>query len=139
MLGVLEEADAGGGDAVAGSVLDEIHGFVREVQQFGFGPRVSGVGGDTHARGDLDIEARLGEPHRLADQGVQAASNAQGVFLGSLGEENNELVSAIAKSEVYHAAFLFDGRTDFGEKLGTHQVAIGIVDVLKVIEIDEDQ
>ncbi len=53
LLGVLEEADTGGGDAVAGGVFDEVHRFVGEVEQLGLGARIGGIGGDADAGGDL--------------------------------------------------------------------------------------
>jgi uncharacterized protein YbjQ (UPF0145 family) len=43
LLGVLEEADACGSDAIAGGVFYEVHGFVGEVEEFGFGTRIGGI------------------------------------------------------------------------------------------------
>jgi len=40
---VLEEADACGSDAIAGGVFYEVHGFVGEVEEFGFGTRIGGI------------------------------------------------------------------------------------------------
>ena len=73
LLGMLEETDACGCDAVARGVLDEVHGFVGEVQEFCFSSRVGGVGGDADAGGDLHVEARLLQPDGFANQDVQAA------------------------------------------------------------------
>jgi hypothetical protein len=134
-----EQADAGGGYAIARGVLDEVHGFVGEMQEFGFRARVRRVRCDADACGDLHVDSRFSEPDGFADQFVQAAGNSEGVFFRSLWQQDDELVAAVAEGEIDHAAFFFDGSADFGEELRTHQVAVGVVHVFKMVEVDEDQ
>src|SRR5580704_3924432 len=118
-----KEPDAGSGYAVARGVLDEVHGFVGEMQQLSFCARVRRVRGNADAGGDLHADAGVREPRGFANQFVEAAGDAEGVFLRSLRQQDDELVASIAESEIDHAALLFDGGADFGEELRAHQVA----------------
>src|SRR5579864_131388 len=136
---MLEKTYTGGCDAVAGGVLDEIHGLVGEVEEFGFGARIGGVGGDADAGGDLDVEARVLQPDGFTNQSVETAGYTESVFFGGLRKQDYELVAAVAEGEIDHAALLFDGRADFGEELRAHEVAVGVVNIFEVIEIDEDE
>ncbi len=86
-----------------------------------------------------DVEARFLQPDRFANQRVQAARDAERVFFRCLRKQDDEFVSAVAKREIDHAALFFDGLADFGEKLRAHQVAVCVVHILEVIEIDEDE
>ena len=70
---------------------------------------------------------------------MQSARDAEGVFFGGLRQQDHELIAAVAEGEIDHAAFFFDRCADFGEELGAHQVTVGVVDIFKVVEVDEDQ
>src|ERR1700751_33069 len=109
------------------------------MKELRFGARIGGVRSDADTGGDLHVDSRLLQPDGLADQGVQPARYAERVFFGSLRQEDHELVASVAECEGDHPAFFFDGSADFGQELRAHQVAVGVVYILEMVEVDEDQ
>src|SRR5271154_1145979 len=67
-------------DAVAGGILDRVHGFVGEVQQIRFDFGIGRVGGDTDAGGDANIQLFVLQPHRIFDLAVQPARHQTGII-----------------------------------------------------------
>src|ERR1700722_16236943 len=70
---------------------------------------------------------------------MEAPRHAKCVFLGRLREQNDKFVSAIAECKVDQPALILHCLADLGEQLGTSQVAVGIVDVLEMVEVDKNQ
>src|SRR5271166_6142642 len=134
-----ENAHAGGGDAVPRGLFDQVHGLVGQVQQLSFRARIGGIRGDADARGDIHVDSSVLQPNSFANQLMQAARDTEGIFLRRLRQQHNEFVAAIPEGEVDQAALVFDGLADFAEQLRAHQVAVRIVNVLEMIEVDEDQ
>ena len=106
------------GYAVARGVLDQVHGFIRQVQQLRLRFRVGRIGGDTRARGQAHIEALGAKPVHFADQLVQTPRHAAGAFLRCLRQENYELISSVAEREVDQAAIDSQHVADLREASG---------------------
>src|SRR5208282_3215824 len=133
-----KDANAGGGDAIARGVFDQVHGLVGEVEQLGFVARVGGVGRHSHARGDADFQAQILHPHVVADALVQASGDDHGVFLGGLRQQHHKFVAAVPEGEIDKAAVGFHHVADVGEQARSGEVAVRVVDVLEVVQVDEN-
>lgn len=78
------------------------------------GGAVAGGGGDADAGSDLELQTVL-HSEIGGHQGLeQDLSLGQPVCGAGFGHDDDELVAAIAEGEIDHAAFFFDGRSDFG-------------------------
>ena len=55
-----------------------------------------------------------------------------------MGKQDDELIAAIAKGIVNQPQVRLDHVSDFCQQLAAHQMAVGVIDVLEMIEIDED-
>src|SRR5579864_8760429 len=70
---------------------------------------------------------------------MQAARDAAGVLFRSLRKQKNKFIAAVTKGEINQSAVVLDHGADFAEEFRAHQVAMGIVDGLEVIEVNEDE
>lgn len=68
-----EESYAGGGYAVTRCIFDQIHRFVGQVQEFGFGAGIAGVGRYADAGGYVSVDAGVLQPDGFANEFVEAA------------------------------------------------------------------
>src|SRR5579862_711059 len=136
---VRQDAHIGDRDAVAIGVLDQVHGFVGEMEETFLSSRVHGIGGDAHAGSQFDVKAFRLEPDGLAQETMKAAGDVHGIFLGSLRKEQNELVATIAEGKINQAAVPLELVANFGEQAGADQVALGIIDLLEMIKVNEDE
>jgi transcriptional regulator with XRE-family HTH domain len=134
-----EHSEAGGGDVVAGEVFDQVHGFVGQVEQFGFGLGVARVGSDTEAGGDVNVEAVLAKPGRFTDQLVEATGDDAGIFLGGLRQHQDELIATVAESKVCQATPGLQRLANFRQQFAAGQVAMGVVDAFEVVQVNENQ
>ncbi len=128
--GILGQQDAA---AAASGSLGLIEGLV------GTGEDGGGVvGGDGLGDADADGEGlAVGEEGELADGMVDAVGYDLGVLPGGLGEEEEELVAAESAEVVVGAEALGDG-VDYAAEGGVSGcVALGVVDGLEVVYVDE--
>src|ERR1700722_7647737 len=70
---------------------------------------------------------------------MEAARHAERVFLGGLRKQNDKLIAAIAECKVDQPALILHCLPDLGEQLGAGQVAVGVVDILEMVEVDKNQ
>src|SRR3989449_294279 len=139
LLSDREQAKVGHSDPIASGILHHIHGLVGQVQQLRLGSGIGGIGGHADAGGNTDVKVLRLEPSAFPDQAMQATRDHDGAFLGSLRQQQHELVAAIAKGKVDQPAVRLDLLADLGEQLRAHQVPESVVDLLEMVEIDEDQ
>jgi len=90
-----------------------------------------------HRSSDIQVQ-----PLFLAEiarsQGVsQAARYHQGRIFSGLRQQHHELVAAIAECVVDQAQLGFDLVSDLGQQLASYEVAMRIVDLLEVVEVNE--
>src|SRR5579872_3695145 len=104
------------------------------MQQAGLVSRIERIGGDADAGSDADIEGVVLQPFRFFNQAMQTARDAACVLFGSLRKQKNKFIAAVTESEIDQAAIALDHGADFAEELRAHQVAMGVVDGLEVIE-----
>ena len=109
------------------------------MEQAFFGAGIDRVGGDADARRYPHLEPGVVEPDGLANQFVQAAGDVQRIFLRGLRKQDHKFVAAVAEREIDQAAVRLQRVADFGEQARTDQVAVGVVDLLEVIEVDEHE
>src|SRR6202008_1975556 len=92
-----------GSDAVARAVLDRVHGFIGQVQQFDFGLGIRRIRSHSNARGEVNIQTFRVQPTRLADELVQPPRDDVRVFLGGLRQHDHKFVAAISKGKINSA------------------------------------
>src|SRR6185295_10662841 len=131
--GLLVEADL-----VPALVLGAVEGLVRGAEE--------AVGGDDRARGVAAHAQAGGDPELLAGAQPERAhlpphafGDGEGAGEVGLGEEDGELLAAVAGDDVGLADGLAEGGGQVAEHLVPHLVAVGLVDVLEVVEVEEEQ
>src|SRR2546422_9353716 len=131
-------AFAGKSNVVAGGVLDEVHGLVGPAQDLLGSAAVDGEGGYSEAGGNADVQPFFGEVNLRIHQVLDALHYRQRVPLRSLGEKDHELVASVTEGVVDHAEVALDNVANHPEQSRADEVAVGVVHLLEVIEIDED-
>ena len=135
-----EDADVGGGHAVAVGVFYQVHGFIGQVQQAFLGARIDGIRSDAHAGRDVDVQPVFIEPDRSRESVLcRRRGHVEGIVFGSLRQQDHKFVAAIAKRKIDQPAVRLQRIANFREQPGADQMAVRVVDLLEVIEIDEHQ
>src|SRR6266404_8328132 len=97
-----DDALVGGGDSVAGFVLHDVHRLVGLADEIGFGFGVIGEAGHADASCNHGVDALLAEENMLPNNPEQAARHDQRALLAGLRKQYDELVAAVAESEIDH-------------------------------------
>src|SRR6185437_5274565 len=91
-----------------------------------------------NARGDRDAHARREcAPVELSDDGAEAVEDAEGRILGSIGQHQQKLLAAITAELVDGADVGEHGDGEGAQHLVSGRMAVGIVDALEKVEIDQ--
>lgn len=135
--GLLQHALLGYGDIVASGVLDHVHHLVGLTDDLVRALGVFRIRRHAHAGADVEIQLFFFE-ERGASQNVEQAQRYyhRGIF-SRLGKQNYEFIAAVAEGVVDQAQVRFDLEADLVEQLAADQVAVSVVDLLKVIEVDK--
>ena len=133
--------------AVAAVVLRLVHRRVGVLEQ-GLGVRrVERVEADADGRAheDLDVGDDEGLTQRAADPAGDGLGGVAGAFEVELavgasgsGDEEEELVAAVARDDLFRAGRTAQACRDRCEKLVAGLVAEAVVDELEVVEVDEE-
>ena len=62
-----------------------------------------------------------------------------GGLLAQAGQQRDELVAAVAEAGVVGAEDALHQAADLGEQAAADEVAVGVVDLLEAVEVDEEQ
>jgi len=123
--------------AIARGVLDQVHGFVSQVEQFNFAVGIVRIGCNANAGGEVNVQSFGRKPGGFTDHLVEASGDDERVVLRCLRQHDHKLVSAVAKCEIDPAARRLHHLPYFGEKLRSDQVSMRVVHAFEMIEIDE--
>jgi hypothetical protein len=91
-----------------------------------------------HAQAGRDLLVEVGHIDRL-DRGPDLLSHQPGLLLAGVGEQDQELLDAVAADEVALAQRGAHGRGHRGQDLVAAAVAVGVVDVLEVVQVEQDR
>src|SRR5215472_248068 len=121
---IWKDSDVSGRHAIAVGVFDEVHSFVRKMQQAFLCARVHRVRSHPEAGGQADFQTFLLKPHAFANEFVQAPRNVQRVVFGGLWQKENEFVSTVAERKIDQTAVRLQSVSDFSQQPRTHQVSV---------------
>jgi hypothetical protein len=139
-VGAAEELGVGfaiAGFAVAGSMTVGfvVAGFgVAEFATAGFVTREGDGGSDADGEGERRVAGMEGLG---ADGGADALGTVLGLSAVAVGEEDEELLAAVASGDVVGAGGTGDAAADFAQDRVAGEVAVSIVDRLEVIDIEK--
>ena len=99
----------------------------------------SGIAGDAETGQHSQLQSFRQQIARVA-QGVQEPLGhfERRIFAG-LRQQNDKLISAIAKGGIDAAHVVLDGSGNLGQQPAAGQMAMQVIDPLEVVEIDKDQ
>src|SRR5207237_6745249 len=87
---------------------------------------------------DVQVQVFGLEELALAQRVEQALGDDHGRVFAGLGQQDHKLIAAVAEGVVNEAKVRLDEVSDFGQQLRADEVAVGIVDVLEMVEVDDD-
>src|SRR6266702_921858 len=85
----------------------------------------------------LDLQPFFLAEHAAAQTIAQAAGNNQGRIFSGLWQEHHEFISAVSEGKVNQAELGLDQISDFRQQFAANQVAVGVVYLLEMVEVDE--
>ena len=85
-------------------------------------------------------ESALGGEEAFGAKGLpQPHGGVDGGLLAQTGQQRDELVAAVAEAGVLRPQHALHQAANLGEQAAADQVAVGVVDLLEVVEVDEQQ
>ena len=117
--------------------LGPVHGDVRTADQIAGGQRV--VRGQRDADAGADVQAGRADVDRLFQQRRDALCHRRRLVGIRSIEQHRELVAAQACHQILATDDLADARTDLAQQLVPGLVPEGVVDLLEVVQIDQQQ
>ena len=110
------------------------HRGVREAQQIARRRCVVRQHCDADAR--IDIDSGAVDKDRLRENGRDLRCDSRDLGVSGTGQDQNELVAALARDEIARAQGLFQSRRDFGQHTVPGIVPEGLVDQLEAVEVE---
>src|SRR5271155_6251173 len=122
-LGVFGVALLGTGNGISALVFREVHGGIRDLNQFLRSRAMQGESGDAKAGGNVLVaEQRIG-----SDPAAQFAGELDGLFDAGFGHEDDEFVATVARDDIGAAAILLQGVAHALQDDVTFEVAVEVV------------
>lgn len=129
----------GDGDAVAGCVLDEVHGGVCGAHDVLRSESVLGVGGDAEAGGDGEAQVGVDEEDLIAEALAHLLGEVGGLGLGGVRRQEYEFIAAVAEGDISGTREAEHAGADLGEEAAADLVTVAVIDGFEVVEIEEDE
>jgi hypothetical protein len=123
-------------DAVTALPLGHVQSRVGEALEPVQGARMSGVAGHAHRGRDRRVAAREGD---VRDRRADPLGDLQCDGDLGVGQQDRELLPALAAGEVLVPQHGAQRRADAGQDLVAHRVPMLVVDLLEVVEVDHEQ
>src|SRR6476661_4258092 len=136
---VRQNADVCCCHAVPARILYQVHGLIGEVQQPLLGPRIGRIRGDTQARCHMDAQPVGVEPYGFTDELMKTACHVERIVLGGLRQEKHEFVAPVTEREIDQPAMGLESVANFREQARSHEMAMRVVYLLEMIQVDEHQ
>ena len=125
----------GGGDGVAALMLGQIHGSIRDLNQFLRSGAVERIAGDAETGADILLaKQRIG-----GNPAAQFGGKLAGLLHGGFRHQDDEFVSTVAGHDIGAAAVGFQDLANALENQVAFQVAVEIVHELEAVQIHQDE
>ena len=98
----------------------------------------SRVGCDAHAGAHIQVQILFSTEHAVRKTSRNTACNHECGFFSSLRQQHDKFVATVAEGIVDQAQVRLDGVANLGEQLAADEMSVGIVHLLEVVEIEEE-
>src|ERR1019366_8238522 len=100
---------------------------------------ILGEGGEAEASGQREVEARAREEALIAESLPKLHGGVDGGLLAQARQQRDELVASVAEAQVVRPENPLHQAANLGEQAASDQMAVRIVDLFEVVEVDEEQ